>query len=199
MNRRRLLIPSPLDWRMTPTPVPHPALPVLAQRGGTQLRAPRAVALVDTREKNPFAFSRFEGWFADVQSKALELGDYSVAGLEQLCVVERKDLPDLVRSFTSDRAAFVRRLQRMSQYSYRLLAISASLSEVKSPYLNAGCNPNHITQSLMALLVGLHVPFICTDNHELGEEMVASFLYHVHLYHWLETEGHGRYLADDDL
>ena len=51
----------------------------------------------------------------------------------------------------------------------------------------------------MALLVGLQVPFICTDNHELGEEMVASFLYQVHLYHWLETEGHGRFLADDDL
>jgi len=61
---------------------------VLAERGGTQLRAPRPVALVDTREKNPFDFSRFEGWFADVQRKALELGDYSVAGLEQLCVVD---------------------------------------------------------------------------------------------------------------
>ena len=88
MKRRRLLIPSPLDCRRTPTPVPHPAFPVLAERGGTQLRAPRPVALVDTREKNPFDFSRFEGWFADVQRKALELGDYSVAGLEQLCVVD---------------------------------------------------------------------------------------------------------------
>src|SRR5215831_16019355 len=117
MKRRRLLIPSPLDWRRTPTPVPHPAFPVLAERGGTPLRARRPVALVDTREKKPFDFSRFEGWCADVHRKALELGDYSVAGLEQLCVVERKDLPDLIRSFTSDRTAFVRRLQRMSQYS----------------------------------------------------------------------------------
>jgi hypothetical protein len=40
---------------------------------------------------------------------------------------------------------------------------------------------------------------IRTDNHELGEEMVASFLYQVHLYHWLDTEGHGRFLAADDL
>ena len=69
MKRRRLLVPSPLDWRMTPAPVPHPALPVLAERGGTQLRTPRPVALVDTREKNPFDFSRFEDWFADVQRR----------------------------------------------------------------------------------------------------------------------------------
>jgi len=87
----------------------------------------------------------------------------------------------------------------MSQHSYRLLAISASLSEVKSPYVNAGGNPNRITQSLIALLVGLQVPFVCTDTHELGEEVVASFRYQVHVYHWLETEGHGRFLADDDL
>jgi ERCC4-type nuclease len=199
MKRRRFLIPSPLDWQTTPGPVPHPAIPVLAERGGTQLRVPRPVAVVDTREKNPFDFCRFKGWFADVQHRPLGLGDYSIAGLEHLCVVERKDMPDLVRSLTSDRPAFVRRLQRMSKYSYRLLAISASLTELKSPYPTAGANPNRVTQSLIALLVGLQVPFICTDTHELGEEMVASFLYQVHLYHWLETEGHGRFLADDDL
>ena len=50
------------------------------------------MAVVDTREKHPFGFSRFEGWFADVQRRALDLGDHS-AGLEHLCVIERKDLP----------------------------------------------------------------------------------------------------------
>jgi hypothetical protein len=29
--------------------------------------------------------------------------------------------------------------------------------------------------------------------------MVASYLYQVHLFHWLETNGYGRFLADDDL
>jgi hypothetical protein len=70
---------------------------------------------------------------------------------------------------------------------------------VESPYENSGSNPNHIIQSLMAMLVGLQVPFLCTDTHELGEEMVASFLYQAHLYHWLETEGHGRFLINDDI
>jgi hypothetical protein len=28
---------------------------------------------------------------------------------------------------------------------------------------------------------------------------VASYLYQVHLYHWLETNDQGRYLADNDL
>jgi hypothetical protein len=52
---------------------------------------------------------------------------------------------------------------------------------------------------LVAALTGLGVPFLCVETHELGEEIVASYLYQVHLYHWLETNDFGRYLADKDL
>ena len=98
LRRRRPLIASPLEWQMTAAPVPHPVIPVLAERGGTQLQAPRATILVDTREQNPFDFSRFRGWFAGIEKRALSLGDYSIAGMEDICVVERKDLSDLVHS-----------------------------------------------------------------------------------------------------
>jgi hypothetical protein len=74
MRRRTTLIKSPLDWHMAAAPVQHPTLPVLAEGGGTQLRTPRATVLVDTREQNPFDFSRFEGWFAGVEKKGLKLG-----------------------------------------------------------------------------------------------------------------------------
>lgn len=43
------------------------------------------------------------------------------------------------------------------------------------------------------------MPFLCTETHQLGEEIVASYLYQVHLYHWLETNGYGNNLSDDDL
>ncbi len=172
---------------MTAAPVPHPPLPVLAERGGTQLKTPRPVILVDTREQNPFDFSRFEGWFAGIEKKPLKLGDYSVAGLEDVCVVERKDLSDLVHSLTAERAVFVNRLRPMVRYPHRLLVITAPMSQVKSPYPHSGVSPNRITQSLIAVLAGLQVPFLCTETHEMGEEIVASSLYQVYLYHWLET------------
>lgn len=199
MRRRTSLIKSPLDWHMAAAPVAHPAIPVLAERGGTQLRTPRPTVLVDTREQNPFNFSRFDGWFAGVEKKALKLGDYSIAGLEELCIVERKDLSDLVHSFTAERPAFISRLRRMSTYPQRLLVITAPLSTVKSSYPFSNANPNRIMQSLVAMLAGWNVPFVCTETHELGEEIVASYLYQVHLYHWLESNGHGRFLNDGDL
>jgi ERCC4-type nuclease len=199
MKRRATsLIKSPLAWQMADAPVPHSCFPVLAERGGTQLKTPRATVLVDTREQNPFDLSRF-GWFAGVEKKALTLGDYSMADLENVCVVERKNLSDLVRSLTTDRANFVSRIKRMSAYPHKLLVITAALSSVKSTYPFSRCNPNQVMQALIAVLAGWGVPFVCTETHELGEETVASYLHQVHLYHWLESNGYGRLLADDDL
>ena len=200
MKRRTpTLIKSPLTWQISTVPVAHPAIPVLAERGGTQLRAPRATVLVDTREQTPFDFLRFPGWFVGVERRALELGDYSVSGLEQTCVVERKDLADLVHSFTVDRSVLVARVKKMSTYQHKLLVITAPLSSVKSRYPFSLCDPNRITQALVAALAGWNVPFVCTETHELGEEIVASYLYQVHLYHWLDANGYGRGLADNDL
>jgi ERCC4-type nuclease len=199
MAGKRTLIKSPLHWENLTVPVDPPPLPVVAQRGGTQLRAPLATVLVDTREQNPLSFRRFRGWFQGVQSKALQVGDYSVAGLEDVCTVERKDLADLIHSFTTCRSVFVKRLRLMSRYRHRLLVVTASLSQVKSRYGAFSIDPNRITQSLIAALVGADVPFWCVETHEMGEEMVASYLYQVHLYHWLEANGHGRFLSDSDL
>jgi ERCC4-type nuclease len=179
--------------------VPPPLIPLPAERGGTQLKTPRPVLLIDTCEQNPFDFSRFAGWFAGIEKRVLQLGDYSIGGLEDVCIVERKDLSDLVHSCTTDRSNFIDRLRRMAQYHHRLLVVTSPLSQVKSRYPQAGVHPNRITQSLVAILAGLPVPFLCTETHELGEELVASYLYQVHLCHWLETNGYGRFLADNDL
>jgi ERCC4-type nuclease len=199
MKRGRTLITSPLKWQMAAMPVSPPVIPALAERGGTQLKTPRAVLLVDTREQHPFEFSRFEAWFAGIENKALRLGDYSIAGMEDVCVVERKDLSDLVHSLTAERGVFIHRLRLMAQVPHRLLVIDGALSQVKSRYIHSGADPNRITQSLIAALVGLGVPFLCTETHELGEEIVASYLYQVHLYHWLEQNDYGRFLSDSDL
>jgi ERCC4-type nuclease len=198
-TRRRTLITSPLEWQMMAEPVPPPPIPVLAERGGSQIKAPKAVLLIDTREQNPLDCSRFAGWFSGIEKRALALGDYSIAGLEDDCVVERKDLPDLVHSLTTDRATFISRLRRTAGCRHRLLVITAALSQVKSRYSFSAVDPNRVMQSLIAVLTGVGVPFLCTETHEMAEEVVASYLYQVHLYHWLDANDFGRFLADGDL
>ena len=50
LRKGRPLIASPLEWQMASAPVPHPVIPVLAERGGTQLEAPRLRSFQWTRE-----------------------------------------------------------------------------------------------------------------------------------------------------
>ena len=54
-------------------------------------------------------------------------------------------------------------------------------------------------QFLVAVRVGLPVPFVCNETHELGEELVGSYRYQVHLLHWLESNNYGVFLSDNDL
>jgi hypothetical protein len=87
----------------------------------------------------------------------------------------------------------------MARYPSRLLVVTSALSQVKSPYDRHNLDPNRVMQFLIATLAGLQIPFVCSETHELGEEVVASYLYQIHLYHWLESNDHGRFLLDDDL
>ena len=87
----------------------------------------------------------------------------------------------------------------MAQYPHRLLVVTSKLRQVKSPYAHASVDPNRVMQFLIAVLAGLQVPFICSETHELGEEVVASYLYQVHLYQWLESNDYGQFLSDNDL
>jgi hypothetical protein len=56
----------------------------------------------------------------------------------------------------------------MAKYPHRLLLVTSTLSQIKSPYSHPGGNPNRVTQSLIAVLAGLQIPFLCSETHELG-------------------------------
>jgi ERCC4-type nuclease len=199
MNKRRL-ITSPLEWaNMKSIPIPPPLIPAIAERGGTQLRTPLPVLLADSREQDPFDFQPYAHWFAGIKRAPLELGDYAIEGMEDRCVVERKSLSDLVKSFQCDREVFVRRLRLMAEYHDRLLIVEAPLSQVRSRYEHSSANPNQITQSLFAVIVGLRIQTLFAETHDQGAEMVAWYLYNAHLYHWLEQNDHDRTIADNDL
>jgi ERCC4-type nuclease len=145
-------------------PVPAPRIPVLAERGGTQLKTPKPVLLVDTREQNPLDCSRFAGWFAGIEKRALKLGDYSIAGLEDTCVVERKDLADLVHSLTTERSVFVSRLRRMAGYPHRLLVITAALSHRNLYPWSLGMASRN--SCIVQIVVGWGVTLQCTILRE---------------------------------
>lgn len=62
--------------------------------------------LIDSREQRPFPFHgpRYGG--VEVETAALTIGDYSLAGLADKVAVERKELPDLVQCLGRERERF---------------------------------------------------------------------------------------------
>jgi hypothetical protein len=87
----------------------------------------------------------------------------------------------------------------MASYPHRLLVITSPLSQVKSRYPHAGVHPNRITQSLVAILAGLQVPFLCTETHELGEELVASSCMVSAVAEWETARGVGPFIGYNHL
>jgi hypothetical protein len=60
------------------SPVNPPALPAVAERGGTQLRTPLPVLVVDTREQDPLDFEPYQ---FSAESLGVDPGDEERAGL----------------------------------------------------------------------------------------------------------------------
>lgn len=196
---KKFLITPPREWMNMKFPVAPPSIPVIAERGGTQLRVPLPIFLVDSREQDPFDLEPYPHWCSGIKKAALKLGDYTIEGMEDRCVVERKSLSDLVKSLTQDRGVFVRRLRLMAEYPDRLLVVDAPMSKVRARYEHSAADPNQITQSLHAIMTGLRIPMFPAETHEQGAEFVAWHLYNVHHYRWLELNGYERVLADNDL
>ena len=115
MPRKRTLIPSPLAWSPRSQPVPPPPLPVSpsAEAPNSAPRCPSPSSTPGSKIRFPSAV--FESGLPTSKNVRSVSGDYSVSGMEDSCVVERKDLADLIGSFTSNRAVFINRLRRMSR------------------------------------------------------------------------------------
>jgi ERCC4-type nuclease len=92
--------------------------------------------IVDSREQAPFTFTGIVGDSADryrplivpVRMAGLPTGDYSIAGMEHLCCVERKSAADLVSTLASGRERFEAEHQRMMAFRTAAVVIESELA-----------------------------------------------------------------------
>ena len=96
---------SVADSTQQPNPVLPPTGRLIVRRQGHSItrQIPKPVVFVDTREKTPFDFSRFKNWIEDVKRGKLNVGDYSVQGMEKILALERKTLSDLITTVMQQR------------------------------------------------------------------------------------------------
>ena len=91
----------------------------------------------DTREKQPWKFSKNKEWCGGTVVKKLDEGDYSIEGMEDRIIIERKrSTSELVHNFTEKR--FWRELERLNLVEYPFLIAEFSLVDLHQFPVNSG-------------------------------------------------------------
>lgn len=185
--------------------VSPPSGRLIVKRNGQSItrQIPKPIILIDTREKFPFDFSRFSNWIAGEKKHKLNVGDYSIQGMENVIALERKSLSDLITTLIQQRVRFFKMCEQLAQYRWRALLVEASYEDIKSPYdkeYTTMAHPNAVSGTLDALEARFCIPIIYTSQcRPLAEEKAASWLSKHFTYWYLEENGFGRVLQEGDL
>ena len=93
----------------------------------------------------------------------LDVGDYTIKGLEEVLMVERKTLGDLWGTLANpvNYKRFLKEMKRAENHPYKFLVIEASLADIDRGYNWSKVPANNIHAKLVSLQVkhNLHVIF----------------------------------------
>ena len=190
---------KPWEENVVKCPVLPPQTPLKVRQKGRAIRVPKPTVVIDSQEHMGYRFERFSNWFAGTIHKRLPVGDYTILGMEDELAIERKTLPDLVKSIIQEREGFIEKCERLSAFRKKSLVIEGSLSLLKTPYEDSQAHPNAVLGSLLAAQERWDIPVYFLDNFLLAEEFVASMLSKYHAYQWLEINGFQRCLIEGDI
>ena len=112
--------------------------------------------VIDTREQDGLFQKLPKGLL--VVRDTLKYGDYSVRGFEDQISIERKSLPDLWTSLTSESERFKRELEVLATYERKWLLIEALESSFLAFQVERKIHPNSIRGALVSIEIRLNIP-----------------------------------------
>lgn len=85
--------------------------------------------IIDTREQQPFVFRKSKLVEGTIRKK-LDVGDYSIQGMEHKIALERKSPADLFKTIGKDHKRFKRELTRAANFEYFAIIVECSFTTV---------------------------------------------------------------------
>jgi len=117
--------------------------------------------LVDTSEKNPWAFS--PGVLLAYAN--LASGDYTVEGLERVITLERKSLDDLANTLAHDRDRFFAEARRLQEYRYRAIIVEGDLRQILDGSFRSRMTPESLIGTCATFAIDYEIPvFFCSTR-----------------------------------
>ena len=153
-----------------------------------ELKPEQVTVVVDTREQTPLDLSPLRS-----VAGTLDPGDYSLVGLEHVCRIERKSLPDLVACVGRERERFGREVQRLLAYPVRVLVVEANWSQIEShepamPQWRGQVTSSQVIGSLLGWQAsGLAIHLV--GDHGRAGQHVGRLLFTVARRRWRELQG----------
>ncbi len=156
---------------MTNAPQELPALPALRCLGA--LADVRPTIVVDTREQDPLTFARLAS-----ERAALQTGDYSFRGGEDLFAVERKSIPDLVSCCVGEsRERFFRELHRLRGFRFKRLLIIGTHGDIEAGAYRSSITPRAVLATIACIEARFDVPAVFAATPDDGGRQIERWAY----------------------
>ena len=133
---------------------------------------PLPILLVDTREQAPLTFEHLQS-----ERAALQSGDYSARGLEDVFSVERKSMGDLVGSLKSGRDRFMRELHRLRGFTFARLLVVGTVQELAAMVARGRVSLDMVEHSLLSIEQRYGVSVVRVDTPAAGALMVETWAF----------------------
>ena len=131
------------------------------------------VITIDTREQKPYGFA------CATQTRKLEAGDYSAAGLEDRVAVERKSLPDFVHTVIHDSQRFHAELRKLAALDLACVVVEADLDAVLRGLRQADLRlvtPTAVLGAALHIAVRFRVPVYWCGSRQAACAFTEAFL-----------------------
>ena len=138
-----------------------------------KIKPQQLTALIDSREQQPLDLTPLS-----TESATLQTGDYTARGIEDVCRIERKSLPDLLSCVGRDRERFDREIERLRAFPVSVLVVEATWPQIELGGWRSKVKPNAVIGSLLGWQAkGIAVHLV--GDHERAGRHVSRMLFTV--------------------
>jgi len=130
--------------------------------------------IADTREQLPYEFKN------PMITDTLQIGDYSIAGLQDSISIERKTLPDLIHCLSQGRDRFERELFKARSLDFFAVVVECTLEDIAEHRYASMMLPTAALQSLVAFSVRYHLPIFFAGDRRSAQYLTESLLLKFH-------------------
>jgi DNA excision repair protein ERCC-4 len=133
----------------------------------------RIPILVDSREQRPW---ELDAATFDAATATLATGDYTIAGVQDRFVIERKSLGDFVSTVIHDWLRFRKEVYRLASFDVAAIVVEADLGDVIGKRYESDAKPEAVLGRANGIFLDHGVPVLFWGPRPVCITMVERFL-----------------------